>query len=286
MTISFVTLSCNFRLLSFILPGRASSWPFSSPRYPLFNLYTSTLLIFMMPATASHDSSSQNGLLTLADAAELQIQACADSPSYELLSPLRSSQRLSKRKLAPTGEPSHTGHSRTPSHSFSHTSVSPTPTLVGDHTSPSKPRYSPEPKKACRSSKISAAQKSAKAAKEPRRRELYSRSLQIKSTENSPVNDRQLRVLRMVYDEITKYPKDHWIALIAVIINRSFNQVKHWFSNERQKNKAGDIVETFTDIGEKIRVRPLALQLCPAWSDEFFEDVLLVFNFRVLRTLG
>ncbi|THV06010.1 hypothetical protein K435DRAFT_773508 [Dendrothele bispora CBS 962.96] len=90
----------------------------------------------------------------------------------------------------------------------------------------------------------------------------------------------------MVYDEITKYPKDHWIALIAVVINRSFNQVKHWFSNERQKNKTGDIVETFTDIGEKIRVRPLALELCPDWTDEFFEDVLLVFNFRIIRALG
>ena len=60
----------------------------------------------------------------------------------------------------------------------------------------------------------------AKAAKEPRRREVYARSIRIKTTENSPVNDRQLRVLRMVYDEITKYPRDHWIALIAVVINR------------------------------------------------------------------
>jgi hypothetical protein len=256
-----------------------------------------------MTASASHDSSYQNNLLALADAAESQIHSCADSIN-ESFSPLRSSKRLSERKFAPTGEPSHTGHSRTPSHNFSHTSVSPTPTLVGDHASSCKPSDSPEPKKTCRSSKISAAQKSAKAAKEPRRREVYARSLQIKSTENSPVNDRQLRVLRMVYDEITKYPKDHWIALIAVIINRyvsilmplqlkihpqynsSFNQVKHWFSNERQKNKSGDIVETFTDIGERIRVRPLALELCPDWTDEFFEDVLLVFNFRVIRASG
>lgn len=25
---------------------------------------------------------------------------------------------------------------------------------------------------------------------------------------------------RMVYDEITKYPKDHWIAILAVVIHR------------------------------------------------------------------
>ncbi|KAK7468714.1 hypothetical protein VKT23_003217 [Stygiomarasmius scandens] len=215
-------------------------------------------------STSSSYDPCENGLLALADAAErLQIQSIFDQPDHSIHS-LRSSKRLSERKSA--GESSHTGHSRTPSYTFSHTSVSPTPTLTS------------------RSSKVSAAQKCAKAAKEPRRKELYARAHRIKSTENSPVNDRQLRVLRMVYDEITKYPKDHWISIIAVVINRSFNQVKHWFSNERQKNKSGDVVETFTDTGEKIRVRPLALELCPDWTDEFFEDVLLIFNFRVIRT--
>lgn len=46
------------------------------------------------------------------------------------------------------------------------------------------------------------------------------RALRIKSLENSPVNDRQLHVLRMVYDEITMYPSEAWMVLIAIVINR------------------------------------------------------------------
>ena len=53
-----------------------------------------------------------------------------------------------------------------------------------------------------------------------RRRECLERALKIKSLENSPVNDRQLLVLRMVYDEITMYPSEAWMVLIAIIINR------------------------------------------------------------------
>jgi hypothetical protein len=60
----------------------------------------------------------------------------------------------------------------------------------------------------------------AKADLKARRRECMERALRIKSLENSPVNDRQLHVLRMVYDEITMYPSEAWMVLIAIVINR------------------------------------------------------------------
>jgi len=171
----------------------------------------------------------------------------------------------------------------------SRSSMSPTPTLVDRSdagSTSSSPVSSWKVRKAChRSPKISEAQKCARAAKEPRRKEVLGRALLIKTVENSPVNDQQLRVLRMVYDEITKYPKDHWIAILAVVIHRSFAQVKHWFSNERQKNKSGDTIDCINELGEKLRVRPLAVKLCETWSDEFFEDVVMVHNFKSHRLL-
>ena len=53
-----------------------------------------------------------------------------------------------------------------------------------------------------------------------RRKELMDKASKIKSLDNSPVNERQLLVLRMVYDEITMYPCESWMVLIAIIINR------------------------------------------------------------------
>lgn len=53
-----------------------------------------------------------------------------------------------------------------------------------------------------------------------RQKENLARAMRIKSLENSPVNDRQLRVLRMVYDEITMYPSEPWMALLAIALHR------------------------------------------------------------------
>lgn len=53
-----------------------------------------------------------------------------------------------------------------------------------------------------------------------RRKELLEKAMGIKSLDNSPVNERQLLVLRMVYDEITMYPCESWMVLIAIIIHR------------------------------------------------------------------
>jgi IS4 transposase len=45
-----------------------------------------------------------------------------------------------------------------------------------------------------------------------RRKELMDKANRIKSLENSPVNERQLSVLRMIYDEITMYPCESWMC--------------------------------------------------------------------------
>ncbi|KAJ2932756.1 hypothetical protein H1R20_g4359, partial [Candolleomyces eurysporus] len=117
-----------------------------------------------------------------------------------------------------------------------------------------------------------------------RRRLFMERAMRIKSLDNSPVNDHQLHVLRMVYDQITMYPPESWMVLIAIVIRRAFKQVKNWFSNERQKNKEGKNVRTETKEGDKVRLRPLALQ-CPQWSDDFFEEVVMIYDYKVLMDL-
>ena len=54
-----------------------------------------------------------------------------------------------------------------------------------------------------------------------KRQELLQKATKIKSLDNSPVNEHQLLVLRMVFDEITMYPCESWMVLIAIIIRRS-----------------------------------------------------------------
>jgi len=132
-----------------------------------------------------------------------------------------------------------------------------------------------------------------------KRRELLERANKIKSLDNSPVNERQLNVLRMVYDEITMYPPESWMVLIAIVINRcalsqlkpspsadtvsrSFKQVKNWFSNERQKNRSGDSIPFETDDGDKVRLRADLVPVCQEWSDAFFHEILMIHNFRLL----
>jgi hypothetical protein len=119
-----------------------------------------------------------------------------------------------------------------------------------------------------------------------RRQRYMDHALRIKSLDNSPVNDHQLYVLRMVYDEITMYPPESWMVLIAIVIRRAFKQVKNWFSNERQKNKEGKSMRSETVEGDKVRLRPLALQqCCPQWSDAFFEEVIMIYDYKVLTHL-
>ncbi|RXW14475.1 hypothetical protein EST38_g11379, partial [Candolleomyces aberdarensis] len=133
-------------------------------------------------------------------------------------------------------------------------------------------------------SPVAALQAKYKQQMQARRRLFMERAMRIKSLDNSPVNDHQLHVLRMVYDQITMYPPESWMVLIAIVIRRAFKQVKNWFSNERQKNKEGKNVRTETKEGDKVRLRPLALQ-SPQWSDDFFEEVVMIYDYKVLMDL-
>lgn len=117
-----------------------------------------------------------------------------------------------------------------------------------------------------------------------RRRERLERATKIRSLDNSPVNDEQLTVLRMVYDEITMYPSESWMVLIAIIIRRSFKQVKNWFSNERQKNRNGDVISVCTEEGDKMRLRESAIQFSEHWSDSILEEVVMVYHFLVTQS--
>jgi len=116
-----------------------------------------------------------------------------------------------------------------------------------------------------------------------KRQELLQKANKIKSLDNSPANEHQLLVLRMVFDEITMYPCESWMVLIAIIIRRAYKQVKNWFSNERQKNRDGESELFQTADGDKVRLRTSALSICQEWSDSFMEEVLMIYNFRLLR---
>ncbi|PFH54820.1 hypothetical protein AMATHDRAFT_100934, partial [Amanita thiersii Skay4041] len=118
-----------------------------------------------------------------------------------------------------------------------------------------------------------------------RRRERLERATKIRSLDNSPVNDEQLTVLRMVYDEITMYPSESWMVLIAIIIRRSFKQVKNWFSNERQKNRTGEMVSVYTEEGDKMRLRHTALDFSEQWSDSLLEEIAMVYHYLVMQSL-
>ena len=85
-------------------------------------------------------------------------------------------------------------------------------------SNPSTSHHSSHKKKARKN--IRRATRSQTKAKEARRRELKERAINIYSVENSPVNEQQLLVLRMVYDEITPYPSDAWMVLLAITIRR------------------------------------------------------------------
>ncbi|KAF8640796.1 hypothetical protein AX17_000445 [Amanita inopinata Kibby_2008] len=117
-----------------------------------------------------------------------------------------------------------------------------------------------------------------------RRRERLERATKIRSLDNSPVNDEQLTVLRMVYDEITMYPSESWMVLIAIIIRRSFKQVKNWFSNERQKNRTGEMISVYTEEGDKMRLRLSAFKFSEHWSDSLLEEIAMVYHYMVIQT--
>jgi hypothetical protein len=79
---------------------------------------------------------------------------------------------------------------------------------------------------------------------------------------------------------------------------REYHQVKNWFSNQRQKDardsrqspqpSASSNLESslskITCDGRDMRIRTSALDVCTAdeWSDAFFDEVVMIHNFRLL----
>lgn len=66
-------------------------------------------------------------------------------------------------------------------------------------------------------------------------------------------------------------------------VGSAYKQVKNWFSNERQKNRVGESIPFETEDGDKVRLRTSALSACQDWSDTFFEEVVMIYNYRVQR---
>ncbi|KAI6119812.1 hypothetical protein EV401DRAFT_2071138 [Pisolithus croceorrhizus] len=139
--------------------------------------------------------------------------------------------------------------------------------------------------------------------REARVRELKNRALSIPSTGKTPATMRQRMVMQMVYDEITPYPDEAWVSQLGIIINREYHQVKNWFSNQRQKD-ARDSRQQSPSLaatsaleaslckincdGREMRVRVSALDSCSAeaWTDAFFDEVVMIHNFRLLAKLS
>ena len=65
---------------------------------------------------------------------------------------------------------------------------------------------------------------------------------------------------------------------------RSFKQVKNWFSNERQKNRVGEMVSVFTEEGDKMRLRLTAFEFSEQWSDCLIEEVAMVYHYLVTQS--
>ena len=65
---------------------------------------------------------------------------------------------------------------------------------------------------------------------------------------------------------------------------RSFKQVKNWFSNERQKNRSGEMISVYSEEGDKMRLRASAFKFSQHWSDSLLEEVAMVYHFLVTQT--
>ncbi|KAH7910704.1 hypothetical protein BJ138DRAFT_1152321 [Hygrophoropsis aurantiaca] len=132
--------------------------------------------------------------------------------------------------------------------------------------------------------------------REARVREMKKRALAIPSTGKTPATIRQRLVMQMVYNEITPYPDEAWVSQMGIIINREYHQVKNWFSNQRQKDAresrhtsqatppSDSTLSKITCEGRELRLRTFALETCTAsdWSDSFFDEVVMIHNFRLL----
>jgi len=152
-------------------------------------------------------------------------------------------------------------------------------------------------KKAAKNSNI-VSKEHARVARNARVRELKLKALSINKGRISkePAPDHQREVLRMVYDQITPYPDEAWIAQLALHFNCRYDKIKNWFSNSRQKDASDfralhpddkyDLSAALRQItceGRELRMRPSALDSCDEeeWTDQFFYEVVLINDFRM-----
>ncbi|EED79640.1 predicted protein [Postia placenta Mad-698-R] len=111
------------------------------------------------------------------------------------------------------------------------------------------------------------------------REQWKARAKAIETPRGTQANDFHLFVMSWVRNEVTPYPDDAWAALVAIAIDRSFVQVKHWFSNQRQvaarkgTSRLED-VETVTVDGRSFRLWRKVVESSGPWSDEHFDAAL------------
>jgi len=222
-------------------------------------------------------------------AADIRIQRLCHSEDSPIVMHNVSNTLLDLKPVCPTATgfpPKHSVSSRTPppaEESISSASASSSSSSSSSSGTYGRTTRSSSKKKTTRTSRgQSGIELNKKAELRQKRRNMLEKAKKINSLDNSPANDRQLHVLRMVYEEITMYPSEPWIAILAIIIHRSFKQVKNWFSNERQKRGTGEESTVISSTGDKYRVRPISFTNCQDWSDEWFEEVVMIHHYRVL----
>jgi len=163
-------------------------------------------------------------------------------------------------------------------------------------SSPSQPKRGAG-KKAAKNPTVMS-QERARILRNARVRELKAKALSINKGRigKEPAPEQQRQILRLVYDQITPYPDEAWIAQLALHFNCQYAKIKNWFSNSRQKDATDfralhpdekyDLSAALCQItcdGRELRMRPSALEHCSEedWSDAFFDEVVLINDFRL-----
>ncbi|KAH9942937.1 hypothetical protein B0H21DRAFT_493365 [Amylocystis lapponica] len=123
---------------------------------------------------------------------------------------------------------------------------------------------------------------------------LKARAAAIRSVANRPATPWQVDIQMDVYRYITPYPTEPWLDIVGIAVGRTRPQVKHWFSNQRQKDVAAarkaagergkqalyaDLRDAEVD-GRRLRLRPGAIAgVCAtvAWTDDVFQQAVDAF---------
>lgn len=152
----------------------------------------------------------------------------SQNPLY-LLAQVASQAKPASRSSFSSSESSYTLSSASSSSSITFTErlprscVSPSPSLrplAGFNMTRAEPNFVPYIVRPKKKSRKTALDMKTRMQMKTKRKELMEKANKIKSLDNSPVNERQLSVLRMIYDEITMYPCESWMVLVAIIVHR------------------------------------------------------------------